>query len=997
MTNFLWTRLQQFATPSRNRRPTSRRPRAGGRFHLEALEDRTLLSVTAQISGTTLVVALSAGDTVAHGVRLQQNAAHPTTQTDVLDAGKMVGTFNNSSFTLLTVTLGPGNATLDLGNVTVPKKGIAIDEGTGNNTLLGPAAGAAWAITSANAGTIGSLISFRNVRNLVGGGAANTLTGPDTDLTWTLTATNAGTVNGMTFAGFTSLAGGTGKNTLVGPNADRTWTLTGANAGTVNGISFTKFANLAGGTGADTFVFKPAGKVSGTLTGGGGTDTLDYSAFADNVDVDLRKQTATAADGFAGTATTVGGFSQINTLVGSDAANKLTGPNLVTVWSLTGTDRGSLNSSGDTLSYSLAYRGFGYLVGGSNQNTFKFIGNGLVSGSINGGSGGNSTLDYSAANYATTSVINDASFASAPGLDLNGAVLTRTSDGTVLRLVDTNTNGYEKHSAFHSQMVSTSAFSSTFQFRMTNPGGIVDPTGHVGADGLVFVLQNGSPVNPTGGYGGSLGYDNGYPDSVGIAFDTWQNREYGDTSSNELGIDLNGSVNHAGNGATKDVTPDFDNGKLWQAWVNYDGTTLSLYVSATGTKPSSPTLTQTLDLPRVIGSPFAFPGFTAATGAGWENIDVLNWQFASPTPLPANPGVLVDLATVTYPARNATGIGAGFSNIQHVLGSAGANYLRDDGSWQIAGADAGTVAPGVTFAAFQNLEGTARSSTFNFGTGASLGGTLFTGNGTATVNLAPGVRVGGSLQGGTGKTTLAGPDTDSTWTLTGANAGTVNGVAFTKFANLLGGTGADTFVFKPAGSVSGGIDGGAGGGDWLDYSGYGAAVTVNLAAGSATGVAKAATDGVARIHNVLGSSLGNTLTGDGRADILVGGAGADVITGGGGRNLLIGGAGSDRVTGGIDGDIVIGGSVNFGTATQAALQAVLAEWLRTDENYATRVANLRAGVGPKNAYQLVWGKTVLGDGGGNTLRGGDASDWFFADLTAGRDIIQDLKKGEFVN
>jgi len=918
----------------------------------------------AQVSGTTLVVSLSKGDTATHSVRLQQNAAHPTTQTDVLDFAKKVGTFNDSTFSQITVTLGPGNATVDLGNVALPTNGISIDEGAGTNTLIGPAGGAAWAITGADAGTIGSLIRFRDVEKLVGSGAGNSLTGL---------------------------------------NTDSTWTLTGANAGSVDGMLFTDFTNLVGGTANDTFVFQPAGSVSGTIIGGGGTDTLNYSAYSTVVKVDLRKQSATAPDGFSGTATATAGFSEIDNLVGSDAVNTLTGSNLATVWSLTGTNRGSLTASGKTLNYTLDFQGFANLAGGSGQNSFKFIGDALVTGWIDAGSGSNNTLDYSAANYPTTSALAYSNFAATTGLALNGASRTKTADGTVLRMV--NTNEDESNSAFSTQMVSATSFSTTFQFRMTNPGGIADPTGHVGADGLVFVLQNGSPANSgTGGTGGSLGLDGRFPDSVGIAFDTWQNTGNADSSSNELGIDLNGSVDHdSNNGATKDVSPNFDNGKLWQVWVTYDGTTLAIYASDTGTQPSKPTLSEKLNLAQIIGSPFAFAGFTAATGEGWEDIDVLNWQFNRllSTPLPDNPGVLVDFATVTAPAHDATGIGAGFSDIQNVIGSAGSNDLRADGAWQITAADAGTIYKTDTFHGFQNLEGTAKASTFTFSANASLDGTLFTGNGNGKVILAPGVTIADSVQGGTGNNTLVGSNANNTWTLTGANAGTVDGIAFSKMANLVGGSATDTFAFQAGGSVSGSIDGG-GGGDWLDYSAYNAAVTVNLATGSATGVDGAANGAISHIQDVLGSSVGNKLTGNAQGNILVGGAGADTITGGSGRSLLIGSGGNDTITGGPDQDIVIGGSVTFVGNQGATLMGILAEWQRTDETFAQRVANIRAGVGPKHAYQLVWGTTVLDDGASNILRGNPAGkegarDWFFANLASGHDTILDLTASDIVN
>src|SRR5262249_45759723 len=77
--------------------------------------------------------------------------------------------------------------------------------------------------------------------------------------------------------------------------------------------------------------------------------------------------------------------------------------------------------------------------------------------------------------------------------------------------------------------------------------------------------------------------------------------------------------------------------------------------------------------------------------------------------------------------------------------------------------------------------------------------------------------------------TLVGGNAANTWSVTGKNAGQVGGVAFSGFANLTGGSQADTFKFASGGSVAGKVDGGAGT-NTLDYSGDGGvAATVNLA------------------------------------------------------------------------------------------------------------------------------------------------------------------------
>jgi Ca2+-binding RTX toxin-like protein len=98
-------------------------------------------------------------------------------------------------------------------------------------------------------------------------------------------------------------------------------------------------------------------------------------------------------------------------------------------------------------------------------------------------------------------------------------------------------------------------------------------------------------------------------------------------------------------------------------------------------------------------------------------------------------------------------------------------------------------------------------------------------DGAATAALA--------VEGGAGNDTLVGPDRDSTWAITGTDAGTLNGEAFASIENLSGGAGDDVFRFL-GGSISGVIDGGAGH-NTLDYSAVPGGIVVDLARAAATG------------------------------------------------------------------------------------------------------------------------------------------------------------------
>jgi hypothetical protein len=236
-----------------------------------------------------------------------------------------------------------------------------------------------------------------------------------------------------------------------------------------------------------------------------------------------------------------------------------------------------------------------------------------------------------------------------------------------------------------------------------------------------------------------------------------------------------------------------------------------------------------------------------------------------------------------------------------------------------------------------------------------------------------------SVNGGAGNDTLVGPNATNLWKVTGSNTGTVGNASFSAVENLTGGSGVDEFVFSNGKSVSGKIDGGAGGNVWLDYAAYTTSVAVNLATHSATSIDGGAAGGIANIRNVRGGQGGNTLTGNSQGNILIGGNGADTIIGGSGRSILIGGNGTDFIKGGTADDILIGGSTTYdgsGDVNDQALMAIMAEWQSTVDSFSTRVAKITAGVGPMLA-KFVYGSKVFTDGNPNTLNGGGGSNWLF--------------------
>ncbi|MGH7192337.1 MAG: calcium-binding protein, partial [Candidatus Saccharimonadales bacterium] len=121
---------------------------------------------------------------------------------------------------------------------------------------------------------------------------------------------------------------------------------------------------------------------------------------------------------------------------------------------------------------------------------------------------------------------------------------------------------------------------------------------------------------------------------------------------------------------------------------------------------------------------------------------------------------------------------------------------------------------------------------------------------------------------------------------------------------------------------------------------------------------------------VLGGDGGDTIDARGSSanNVLVGGAGNDLLYGGSGRDLLIGGGGADTLHAGSGGDILIGGITDY-DANLAALDAIMAEWGRTDISYQQRIADLDgAAAGGLNAT------TVQDDGASDQFVGGRGQD-----------------------
>ncbi|NLX96068.1 MAG: hypothetical protein GXY83_07820, partial [Rhodopirellula sp.] len=181
-------------------------------------------------------------------------------------------------------------------------------------------------------------------------------------------------------------AGGAGTNTLTGPDVPTDWSIDAPDSGSFSGVNtFSGVERLIGGTSDDNFQFKPGGSISGGIDGGGGMDTLNYSAA---------------------TADLVFTFHADGTVSATDFTNTL-GPTA-------GSDK---------------------VVGGTGDNRFVFENGASFPGTIDGGSGGSNTIDFSS--YETPVLVDLADGTATVGGLVNGSSMVGlTTDMPVRYLND---------------------------------------------------------------------------------------------------------------------------------------------------------------------------------------------------------------------------------------------------------------------------------------------------------------------------------------------------------------------------------------------------------------------------------------------------------------------------------------------------------------------------------------------------------------------------------
>ena len=264
------------------------------------------------------------------------------------------------------------------------------------------------------------------------------------------------------------------------------------------------------------------------------------------------------------------------------------------------------------------------------------------------------------------------------------------------------------------------------------------------------------------------------------------------------------------------------------------------------------------------------------------------------------------------------------------------------------------------------LSGGNGADTLNGGEGADFSVYLSSGS-AVDVNLTTGMGFGGSAEGDVLNSieNLIGSLFDDT--LTG-DMGTnrLDGDAGDDVLNgeggndvLLGGEGGDT------------LNGGEGQ-DLASYFLSDAAVTINLADGTASG-GDAEGDTLTSIENILGSNYDDILTGD---------AGNNVISGVAGDDLLDGGAGADQLNGGEGND-----TVTYTNSDAAVTVNLLNGQASGGDAEGDRLSSVENVIGSDYDDVFLSGSTD------NIMTGGAGADIFQFLFTTANDVITDFENG----
>jgi hypothetical protein len=826
-----------------------------------------------------------------------------------LDGGAGLDTLDYSGrATAVSVNLQTGTATSlgSFANIEELLGSASVDD-----QLTGRDEASDWNITEDFGGNIGGadVFAFHSIENIRGGTAADSFTFSDAaDLTSlygglgqdvvNLSAyTTSITINMQTlamtpidaFGGIEQIIAGLASDTLIGENSNIIWYVYGDNnvyydaefeieveplivisyALDVQGVE-----NLVGGSARDVFAFADDASIDGSLNGSGSANynmLLLYN-YTTAVEVNLENQTAT------GIGTT---WTNINVFVGSQADSTMIGwDGQANDWVLDGTDYGAINNS------EVEFGEFNILVGGDGDDTFTFIDEAEVTGTIDGQAGYN-TLDY--ADY-TTAVSVDLENLTATGTagftDIDNFIGGEASDSITGPAIDT------VFTLTGANAGTIATVSDEFDF-----AGFENLTGGAGDD--TFALPTGGSISGDidGGAGWNMLDYSGRATAISVNLQT----------GTATGLDSFANIEElTGSSSAEDQLTGQDAANTWNITENLGGNiggddafvfhSIESLVGGSGidTFVVGATVTNAgsldgsdgddeLDLSaRATGVTVDITGENAGTVTGLadfadiENLTLTQGDdtavFDDQASLDGQIDGQAGTNTLDYSAyltsvfvEPEAGLASGvdsFLNFSQFIGGAGTDNEAigpdDDSDWQITGPDAFTLNGIFFFTAFQSIQGGDGDDVLTFDVGGSLSGSVDGGDGDNEFNMsAIGVGITVDLANGTIEdvagqfsnietfiadgdfdNTLIGTNANTLWLLTSIDGGTANDVSFTNFGTLIGGSGVDQFIFSDSVVVTGSLDGGAGL-DSIDLTAY---TTINTWTSPSAGVVQIQTN-----------------------------------------------------------------------------------------------------------------------------------------------------------
>ena len=899
----------------------------------------------------------------------------------------------------------------------------SIDGGNGFNVIDDSAFTSAVSLNLSLSTLTGLGGIFTSIQNFIGGSySANQVVAPNTPSEFNVTGANSGTVNGMRFSGFGSLVGGSaddsfifnaaatlsgsidgggGRNTLdesdfkktvavnlanrtvtgvgktfyniqnfisntygygilSGPASGTTFNIIGLNAVNVASMNFINYSSLVGGIGDDVFKFSPGAKLYGRVNGGSGNNTVDVSSTTPgNVTANLATGTVNASVGGNYFVT----YSSIQAFIGNNlSGSAIVGPNTTSVFNITGMNVGTVGG--------VKFSGFGTLNGGTSDSSFVFGAGGSISGSLRGGSG-NNTIDESA-------------FLTSPSTNVNTSKITGINGtfGNIQNIIGSGSN--------YGVLIGPVA-TTTYNITGTN----VTTVG-----GVTFRNYSSIVAGP--------GNDN-------FSFGT--------------GAKLSGSITGGAGTNTLDYSPSGSAVSVFLATsttTGLGGIYSSIQNFVGGTNPADsivgPNVANVFNITgtntgNVGGVPFS--GFGSLTGGSNTNTFLFSatgflsgWIRGAGVTNTVDESAFTRTVSANLMSNTVTGVGKAFFNIQNFISNTtGYGILTGpsvNSTFNITGLNVVNVA-GVNFTNFSSLVGGPGSNVFKFNPLTKLSGSVTGGRGSntvdvssttasnITVNLAAGTvsaAVGGSyflkdsliqcfVGNNASGSTIVGPNLMSVFNVMGMNAGNVNGVSFSGFGTLIGGSAGNTFAFGAGGSIYGSLIGG-GGTNTIDESAYAKTVATNLVSRTITGVGSSLMT-FSNIQSIIGSttnygilngpSAGTIYSIVGTNSIAVAGlkfSNYSSIIGGSGNDVFLFGNGA-KVAGTINGgggenwidysDYNTGVSVDLASGTSTGVGGGAAGTL-------LRIQNVRGGLGNDTLIGNSDGNILVGGGGSNTLNGG---------------------------